>query len=126
MNQTILGSGVVIGVVLSLVWVSFWVEAIWGQILSWRIDRHPERFTWVWCPPIEGDLGCYMVQTRLDRLKARLFHESLWPGWRNWLTYHSEEYRPEWVNFDPEGRLSLAGEREYRAWFVEITGGKCA
>jgi len=103
-------------------WVVGMIEGTWEQILTWRIDRHPERFTWVWCPPIEGDLGYFMPQTRPERFKAWLFHKKVWEGWRNWLAYRSEEYRPEWVSFDPEGRLSLAGEREYRAWFAEIIG----
>ena len=115
--------GIFIAVCL-LDWLVGMVEGIWEQILGWRIGRHPERFTWIWCPPIEGDLGYCMVQTWPDRLKARLFHKEVWEGWRNWLTYRSEEYRPEWVSYDPDGRLSLAGEREYRVWFAEITGSK--
>jgi hypothetical protein len=77
-------------------WACQWLEATWGQILCWRIDRHPERFTWVWCPSFDDEPGYRMPQTRLDCIKARWTHQPVWEGFRNWWAYRHETIRGEW------------------------------
>lgn len=114
-------------------WVLGMIEAVgtsaWGWFRPWRVRRNPDHFVWFRIEE-EGEPPYYVVQSRFDLYMARLTRQEVWQGWRNFLSDWWDDFLTVYddfdadVKYDPDSRHSLIGEREYRAWFAEITGGK--